>query len=109
MDTSQGQGGELEGVGRRALSRSGVVLVVVLPLAVACWQAGRGEPLGMLALGFQVAVVALLVVCEYALAFETSWGSTVRGRLTDFLYAGAAATIAHSTKVPRSTRAAAPA
>jgi sterol desaturase/sphingolipid hydroxylase (fatty acid hydroxylase superfamily) len=67
-----------------------VLVVVVCPLVAVCWQASQGLPIGTLTLAIYVAVAGLLILCEYALAFDDRWGSTIRGNLTDFLYVGAA-------------------
>lgn len=71
---------------KEAVRRSVVLLVVVVPLLVACWHLGTHGPLGGLTLGIYVAVAGLLVVCEHWLAFDRTWGSAVRGNRTDFLY-----------------------
>lgn len=71
--------------------RTLMLALVVLPVAIVCWAASTDRPLGWLTLGLQVATVAALVLCEFVLSFERRWGSTVKGGLSDFIYAGAAA------------------
>lgn len=83
--------GELGEVLRETVRRSIVLVVVVLPLLAVIWQASAGLPLGKLTLAIYVAVAALLILCEYALAFDERWGTALKGNLTDFVYVGAAA------------------
>ena len=72
----------MEIVGRRiTLAVLGGALLVVL-----CWWASGQRPLGGLTFGIYLAVVGLLVLCEYRLPFDRQWGSAVRGTKTDFLY-----------------------
>ena len=61
-------------------------MVVVVPLLAACWRVSEQRPLGELTLGIYVAVAGLLILCEHWLAFNTEWGSAIRGSRTDFLY-----------------------
>lgn len=84
---------------RELLRRSLVPLVVVVPLVLACGQASAQLPLGKLTLGIYVAVAGLLVLCEYALAFEDTWGMAIRGKLTDFVYVAAASLTEKATFV----------
>jgi sterol desaturase/sphingolipid hydroxylase (fatty acid hydroxylase superfamily) len=84
------QGGQWRELPKEAIRRSLVLVVVVAPLLVVCWQASQGSPLGKLTLGIYIGVAGLLVLCEYALAFSEEWGTAVKGKLTDFLYVGAA-------------------
>jgi sterol desaturase/sphingolipid hydroxylase (fatty acid hydroxylase superfamily) len=86
MADIQVQDGELSGPLRGAIRRSLVLLGVVCPLLVACWQLSENRPLGELTLGIYVAVAGLLMLCEHFLAFRGDWGSVFRGSKTDFLY-----------------------
>lgn len=90
VENVQSQGGELKELFREAIRRSLVPLVIILPLLVVCRQVGEGLPIDALTLGIYVAVAALLIGCERFLAFRSEWGSAVKGRLTDFIYVGAA-------------------
>ena len=40
-----------------------------------------------------------LILCEYALSFEDAWGTTIKGKLTDFVYVGAATLVEKGTLV----------
>lgn len=73
--------------------RSIFALVVLVPMLIVCWQVARGRPIGELTLGIYVSIAALLILCEYALAFDPRWGSAIKGRLTDFLYVGVASSL----------------
>jgi sterol desaturase/sphingolipid hydroxylase (fatty acid hydroxylase superfamily) len=84
---------------RDALARSLVVLVVICPTIAVSWQVSRGLEIGTLSLGIYVAVALLLIASEWLLAFDDHWGSLFRGRLTDFLYAGAASAVERLTFV----------
>ncbi len=84
------EGGSPRAPLREAIGRSIVLLVVVCPLLVLCWQLGARLPVGDLALWIYVGVALLLILCEHFLAFDRGWGSTVRGCPTDFIYAGVA-------------------
>ena len=95
MSEARARGGSL----RELLRRSLVPLVVVVPLLVVGWQASGDLPIGKLTLGIYVAVAGLLVLCEWALAFEDRWGSTLKGSLTDFVYVGAATLLEKATFV----------
>jgi len=97
VESIQTQGGEIRQLLREATRRSIVLVVVVCPLVAVGWQASRGLPLGRLTLGIYVAAAGLLILCEYALAFDDRWGSTIRGNLTDFLYVGAASATEKAT------------
>lgn len=71
----------------RGALRGGVsIAVVALPMAVACWWATTGRPLGVFSFAVYVATVALLVLCEYWLPFDRRWGSALRGNRTDIAY-----------------------
>ena len=90
MERTETHGGELRALLKEATRRSLVLVVVVVPLLVVCWQASQSLPLGTLTLGIYIAVAGLLILCEYALAFEEEWGTAIRGNLTDFVYVAAA-------------------
>jgi sterol desaturase/sphingolipid hydroxylase (fatty acid hydroxylase superfamily) len=79
-------GQELRGLLKEAVRRSIVLVLVACPLLAVGWQASENHPVGTLTLGIYIAVAGLLVLCEYALAFNDEWGSTIRGNKTDFLY-----------------------
>jgi sterol desaturase/sphingolipid hydroxylase (fatty acid hydroxylase superfamily) len=97
VDAMEASGGELRRLLSEATRRSLVPLVVLLPLAIVCWQASEARPLGTLTLAIYVAVAGLLIACEYALAFDEDWGTAVKGKLTDFLYVGAASGVEKAT------------
>ncbi len=87
MKTRQGEPRQIL---KEVIRRSLVLVVVVAPLLAACWQASAELPLGMLTLGIYIAVAGLLILSEYALAFDHGWGMAIRGNLTDFAYVAAA-------------------
>ena len=87
---ARARGGELGELLKEVTRRSLVPVVVILPLLVVGWQASENHSLGALTLGIQIAVAGLLISCEYALAFNDEWGVTIKGKLTDFIYAAAA-------------------
>jgi sterol desaturase/sphingolipid hydroxylase (fatty acid hydroxylase superfamily) len=90
VETIETQGGDLRELLKEATRRSLVPLVVILPLLVVCWQASEKLPLGKLTLGIYIAVAGLLILCEYALAFNEEWGTAIKGNVTDFVYVAAA-------------------
>jgi sterol desaturase/sphingolipid hydroxylase (fatty acid hydroxylase superfamily) len=71
---------------KEAIRRGVVLLVIVAPLLAACWRVTEQRPLGALTFGLYVAVVGLLVLCEYWLAFDPQWGSALGGSKTDLFY-----------------------
>lgn len=91
MQGIETQGGGLRKLLKEAIRRSLVLVVVVAPLLVVCWQASEDRPLGKLTLGIYIGVAGLLILCEHALAFSEKWGTAVKGNVTDFLYVAAAA------------------
>jgi sterol desaturase/sphingolipid hydroxylase (fatty acid hydroxylase superfamily) len=73
--------------------------VIVLPLLAVSWLASEGRPIGGVSLGIYVVVAGLLIACEYALGFNREWGMAIRGKMTDFLYVGAATLVEKITFV----------
>jgi sterol desaturase/sphingolipid hydroxylase (fatty acid hydroxylase superfamily) len=82
---------------RAAVARSIVPIVVVLPLLVVGWRASEQRPVDQLSLGIYIAVAGLLIVCEYTLAYDRSWGMAIKGKLTDFIYVIVATSLEKAT------------
>ena len=99
MESIQIQQGERRGLLKEVIRRSVVLLVVVCPLLAVCWRASENLPLGRLTLSIYVAAAGLLILCEYALAFDDEWGTTIRGNLTDFVYVAVASLTERATLV----------
>jgi len=90
VDGIQTRGEKPGGFLRETVQRSIVLAVIVAPLLAVSWLASEQRPIGGLSLGIYVAVAGLLIACEYALGFNRQWGMAITGRMTDFLYVGAA-------------------
>ncbi len=99
MESIHIQQGERRGLLKEVIRRSVVLLVVVCPLLAVCWRASENLPLGRLTLSIYVAAAGLLILCEYALAFDDEWGTTIRGNLTDFVYVAVASLTERATLV----------
>src|SRR5262245_5767498 len=91
----QGRKVAIEATGQRELVKGGirssvVLVVLVVPLLVACWLVSARRPIGQGTLGMYIAAVVLLIACEHWLSFDDKWGSALRGSWTDFLYVAVA-------------------
>jgi sterol desaturase/sphingolipid hydroxylase (fatty acid hydroxylase superfamily) len=99
VDTVATRGRTPGGFLRETVQRSIVVAVIVLPLLGVSWLASEQRPIGVVSLGIYVVVAGLLITCEYALGFNRQWGMAITGKVTDFLYVGAATLVEKITFV----------